>query len=471
MSDDSESDSDAPIVRPSTAARRPRTRPAADDDDAQSSSSASTASSDQQDTDDDGSTDDESTVSSHTDSDAEHDSSSEASDVDESSPVKPPTAKRSRHVRRLESTSSSSSAAGAAPTEPIAGPSRGHRATTTSTSGSDIRRVAKRPAAAPRRGPAIVYDDSSESSDSSWSPLDDRSTAAHDPQQPSTSAAARRQDALAAAAAAAATQAAAADRVEPTAEEQSAASASSSSDDNDDDANPNRRDKCPICLHSFRSQPLGRPTSCEHAFCLCCIEEWSRNVQTCPIDRLPFSAIGRYERGRLVGEIAVEARTTELDVGDADDVTACEVCRATDREDTMLLCDGCNRGYHMDCLHPALEAIPANAWYCDYCFDSEAEEAEEDAAAIGELLSEMRELGEPATRLRVRPAPAVAPAAAPRITRTRQSERIRATILSRIAPSRRHAPVGVRESALGMPLPGELQHCATDAMTKNTPPY
>lgn len=460
----SDSDSDAPIVRPSTSsAARRRPRPAAaaalDDEDDQTSSAASNSDTDPDSSGSVSETDEES-ANSNTNSDTDtEDDSEEASDdenaASDSSPIKPRTAKRSRHVRRLDSSSSS---AAADATEPQPGPSSRVQRTSTS-SGSDIvvRPVAKRLATtstSKSRRPAIVYDDdSSESSDSSWNPLDDVVAAAVDPQQPSTSAAARRQDELAAAAAAAAAQAAAA-----AAEPGSSDDSSSASDDNADDAsNPNHREKCPICLHSFRSQPLGRPSACEHSFCLCCIEEWSRNVQTCPIDRLPFSAIGRYERGQLVGEIAVEARTTELDVGDgadADDVTACEVCRATDREDTMLLCDGCNRGYHMDCLHPALEEIPANAWYCDYCFDSEAEEAEEDAAAIGELLSEMRELGEPATRLRARPA-AVPATDTPRITRTRQSERIRATILSRIAPSRRHAPVGVRESALGMPLPGE----------------
>lgn len=369
------------------------------------------------------------------DDDDKSGTSASESDGDGSPVQKLPSAKR---TRRLPDSSSAEST--------------GRRAA--STSGSDVA-VQRRPAARP-----YIYDDDSESSDSSWDPnvgpvpghrISVRHSAGHraglasgsrnstDP-QPSTSAAARRNDALAAAAAAAATSAAGSSN---------SADAPSSEDDN-------TVDKCPICLHSFRDQPLGVPNACEHRYCLSCIEEWARNVQTCPIDRLPFTSIAHYEGGRLVSRIPVEARTTELMVFDDGDLTQCEVCRATNREESMLLCDGCNRGYHMDCLRPALTEIPDSAWYCDNCFDSDGFDDEHDNLA--HLLNELQQIGVPPTRLRVRAASlgAVASTSAltPRITRTRQSERIRATILSRIAPSLRHATLGSRESALGMPLPG-----------------
>ena len=41
----------------------------------------------------------------------------------------------------------------------------------------------------------------------------------------------------------------------------------------------------------------------------------------------------------------------------------CEVCRRIDSPYTMLLCDGCNLGYHMECLtSPRLE-VPTGEWY------------------------------------------------------------------------------------------------------------
>ncbi|KAJ1734447.1 hypothetical protein LPJ61_001072 [Coemansia biformis] len=46
---------------------------------------------------------------------------------------------------------------------------------------------------------------------------------------------------------------------------------------------------------------------------------------------------------------------------------ACEVCRSGENDDSMLICDGCDRGFHMFCLSPPLNAIPTNDWYCDSC--------------------------------------------------------------------------------------------------------
>lgn len=221
------------------------------------------------------------------------------------------------------------------------------------------------------------------------------------------------------------------------------------SDTSSDDA---ANEKCPICLHSFREQEIGMPNICEHSFCAPCIEEWSKNVQTCPIDRKEFSYIivrDRYENGKVVREIKVVAQSTTLLIDDDEsDVTLCEICSHGDREERMLLCDDCNLGYHMHCLNPPLVDVPTGSWYCDNCFASEQSSGEDD---IHQLIEELEtEIGIPETRLRVRRVDDQ-----PRITRTRQSERIRASIINRIAPSRRHASVHQEESALGMSLPGQ----------------
>ena len=42
----------------------------------------------------------------------------------------------------------------------------------------------------------------------------------------------------------------------------------------------------------------------------------------------------------------------------------CEVCRRIDSPDTMLLRDGCNLGYHMECLTPPMLEVPMGDWYC-----------------------------------------------------------------------------------------------------------
>ncbi|KAI0938026.1 hypothetical protein AcV7_003336 [Taiwanofungus camphoratus] len=45
----------------------------------------------------------------------------------------------------------------------------------------------------------------------------------------------------------------------------------------------------------------------------------------------------------------------------------CEVCLKKDRGDEMLICDGCDCGYHMFCLDPPLTSIPKGQWFCHTC--------------------------------------------------------------------------------------------------------
>ena len=46
----------------------------------------------------------------------------------------------------------------------------------------------------------------------------------------------------------------------------------------------------------------------------------------------------------------------------------CEVCRKPDNPDSMLLCDGCNTGWHLSCIPgKPLARVPAGAWICPYC--------------------------------------------------------------------------------------------------------
>ena len=51
----------------------------------------------------------------------------------------------------------------------------------------------------------------------------------------------------------------------------------------------------------------------------------------------------------------------------APDDTACDLCGSRSRADCMLLCDRCDAGFHIDCLRPALAAVPAGAWFCPCC--------------------------------------------------------------------------------------------------------
>ncbi|KAG2309971.1 hypothetical protein Bca52824_021528 [Brassica carinata] len=48
---------------------------------------------------------------------------------------------------------------------------------------------------------------------------------------------------------------------------------------------------------------------------------------------------------------------------------ACEKCGSGERGDELLLCDICDRGYHMRCLRPIVVRVPIGQWFCVDCSD------------------------------------------------------------------------------------------------------
>ncbi|NXI71414.1 PHRF1 protein, partial [Anseranas semipalmata] len=182
-------------------------------------------------------------------------------------------------------------------------------------------------------------------------------------------------------------------------------------------------ENCPICLNTFRDQAVGTPENCSHYFCLDCIVEWSKNANSCPVDRILFKyiSIRAHFGGKILKKIPVENTKTQGNDGE-DDPTFCEVCGRSDREDRLLLCDGCDAGYHMECLNPPLSEVPVDEWFCPACVpmgisaaaDTDHVSEEEVAALMADVIPTTSRL-RPHVRTRA-------------IARTRQSERVRATV-------------------------------------------
>lgn len=45
----------------------------------------------------------------------------------------------------------------------------------------------------------------------------------------------------------------------------------------------------------------------------------------------------------------------------------CETCGRGNDNVNMLICDGCDHGYHTYCLDPVVKSIPERDWYCNRC--------------------------------------------------------------------------------------------------------
>uniref|UniRef100_A0A336LMZ6 CSON005998 protein n=1 Tax=Culicoides sonorensis TaxID=179676 RepID=A0A336LMZ6_CULSO len=180
------------------------------------------------------------------------------------------------------------------------------------------------------------------------------------------------------------------------------------------------RPSCPICLRSFSCQQIGFPEDCssvQHIFCALCIEEWAKNVTTCPIDRKEFTKIcimDNWLDKNVIRSVEVTRKEyNEAELEAVDDLTYCEICHRSDNEHTMLLCDGCDHGFHMECLTPRLREVPLGSWYCRRCITSRESAANE--AAVEEEIESSAESDAPLMR----------------VIRTRASERIRAAIITR----------------------------------------
>ncbi|KAJ0705592.1 putative [histone H3]-lysine(4) N-trimethyltransferase transcription regulator PHD family [Helianthus annuus] len=49
------------------------------------------------------------------------------------------------------------------------------------------------------------------------------------------------------------------------------------------------------------------------------------------------------------------------------DDTRCEQCGSGDFGSELLLCDQCDRGFHLFCLRPILPSVPIGSWFCSSC--------------------------------------------------------------------------------------------------------
>jgi hypothetical protein len=49
------------------------------------------------------------------------------------------------------------------------------------------------------------------------------------------------------------------------------------------------------------------------------------------------------------------------------DTIPCVICGYPQGDDNIVLCDGCNRCFHLRCLLPPRSIVPSGDWYCPGC--------------------------------------------------------------------------------------------------------
>ncbi|KAB1200329.1 Lysine-specific demethylase 5A [Morella rubra] len=78
--------------------------------------------------------------------------------------------------------------------------------------------------------------------------------------------------------------------------------------------------------------------------------------------------LGSKRRRRNTGGNKVKVRKVEEEE-EHDQI--CEQCRSGLHGEVMLLCDRCNKGWHIYCLSPPLKQVPPGNWYCLECLNSD----------------------------------------------------------------------------------------------------
>ncbi|GIY74225.1 PHD and RING finger domain-containing protein 1 [Caerostris darwini] len=153
-------------------------------------------------------------------------------------------------------------------------------------------------------------------------------------------------------------------------------------------------EKCAICLSKFLGQDIATPETCDHVFCLGCLQQWAKNVNTCPIDRLKFNLILiRHHKEKKIAKTLYVNNSVLSSHSDSDTdsvmidsfedfmpafeilpnfepfsaVDCCDLCGRDKNESACLRCHSCGNLYHEYCVHSPLGSTSSDAWKCHKC--------------------------------------------------------------------------------------------------------
>jgi len=126
---------------------------------------------------------------------------------------------------------------------------------------------------------------------------------------------------------------------------------------------------CVICQDDFTALESMAARPCDHKFCGSCIERWVESCSQCPLCKQEIFGLvsaAQPECERVVKPRRFELQTSAEEGFDVPE-EGCQICGGCDQEDLLLLCDLCDRAYHIFCLTPQLAAVPEGHWHCPHC--------------------------------------------------------------------------------------------------------
>ena len=122
-----------------------------------------------------------------------------------------------------------------------------------------------------------------------------------------------------------------------------------------------------------RGKRLKRVIVCRNGWHNCCLAAFEKGSSCASPSK--SSPVKYKDEARkptvLFVETQLAARANEPEAEkDKYEGTLCEECGRGDGEQEMLLCDRCDRGFHMFCLCPIVVIVPQGNWFCPNCSQS-----------------------------------------------------------------------------------------------------
>ncbi|XP_072752488.1 bromodomain adjacent to zinc finger domain protein 2B isoform X11 [Anoplolepis gracilipes] len=154
--------------------------------------------------------------------------------------------------------------------------------------------------------------------------------------------------------------------------EQAAAAANANNSNNSEQNNQAPappEETTPRGLNTWREATARAHTSAQLAMALYMLENgiaWDKSIMKAVSLTTARKSVCAKLRNRCV---SLKATNQYKQLLTTSQTSNCQFCHSGDNEDKLLLCDGCDRGYHTYCFRPKMENIPDGDWYCHECMN------------------------------------------------------------------------------------------------------
>ncbi|XP_070170214.1 bromodomain adjacent to zinc finger domain protein 2B isoform X10 [Polyergus mexicanus] len=154
------------------------------------------------------------------------------------------------------------------------------------------------------------------------------------------------------------------------AEQAAAANANNSNNSEQNNQTPAPPEETtPRGLNTWREATARAHTSAQLAMALYMLEAsiaWDKSIMKAVSLTTARNSVCAKLRNRCV---SLKATNQYKQLLTTSQTSNCQFCHSGDNEDKLLLCDGCDRGYHTYCFRPKMENIPDGDWYCHECMN------------------------------------------------------------------------------------------------------